>query len=588
VLAVVIVLSLAGAAASLAQPLLVQQVIGDIQAGSPLGSLVWVIVGLVVVGALLSGFQHYLLQRTGTSVVFSSRRRLVHRLLRLPIAEFDQRRTGDLVSRVGTDTTLLYAVMTQGLLDAIGGAVLFLGAIVGMLVIDPVLFGLTVAVIAVTLVIVLLLGGRIRVASAEQQKKVGDLSAAVERAIGAVRTVRAANATEREAVAVEEDARGAWRAGLRVARISALMVPLAGIAMQLCFLVVLGVGGFRVASGAIGIEDLVAFILFLFMMIMPLGQAFGAINSVNQALGALGRIQEILGLAEEDAEDPVSARLPAAVGAQSDAPAIAFEEVRFRYPEAAHRTEQEKAIAAAVGEEALAELEGAERDREVLRGVSFAVPRGARVALVGPSGAGKSTILALVERFYDPTSGAVRLDGVDLRELDRRELRAQLGYVEQDAPALAGSLRDNLALGRPDATEEECVEVLRTVNLGEVLDRSPEGLDAQIGEEGVMLSGGERQRLAIARALLAGAPILLLDEATSSLDGANEQLLRDAIDAAAASRTLLVIAHRLSTVVDSDLIVVLDHGRVIGQGTHAELLESTPLYRELAHHQLLV
>jgi ATP-binding cassette subfamily B protein len=224
----------------------------------------------------------------------------------------------------------------------------------------------------------------------------------------------------------------------------------------------------------------------------------------------------------------------------------------------------------------------------VLRGVSFRVPRGARVALVGPSGAGKSTTLALIERFYDPTAGSILLDGVDLRGIDRTRLRAQLGYVEQDAPTLAGTIADNLRLASPSASDEECVRVLRAVNLGEVLERSHLGLDAPVGEAGVMLSGGERQRLAIARALLAAPPILLLDESTSSLDGLNEQRMREAIDAVAAGRTLVVIAHRLSTVVDSDLIVVMDHGRVVGQGTHSELVETVPLYRDLAKHQLLV
>jgi ATP-binding cassette subfamily B protein len=225
---------------------------------------------------------------------------------------------------------------------------------------------------------------------------------------------------------------------------------------------------------------------------------------------------------------------------------------------------------------------------EVLHGVSFSAPRGQRTALVGPSGAGKSTILALIERFYDPDSGVVRLNGVDIRGVDREALRAQIGYVEQDAPVLAGSLRDNLTLGSPDATDEQCIQVLHDVNLTEVLERSATGLDAAVGEEGVMLSGGERQRLAIARTLLSAPPILLLDESTSSLDGLNEQLLRDAIDAVAENRTLIVIAHRLSTVVDSDQIVVLDHGVVVGSGTHSELVKSTPLYRDLAKHQLLV
>ena len=210
------------------------------------------------------------------------------------------------------------------------------------------------------------------------------------------------------------------------------------------------------------------------------------------------------------------------------------------------------------------------------------------MALVGPSGAGKSTIFSLIERFYEPTAGAILLDGQDVREFSRKSLREQLGYVEQDAPVLAGSIRDNLLLGLASATDDQLREVLDQVNLSEVLARDPKGLDAEVGEDGIMLSGGERQRLAIARALLAKPPILLLDESTSALDGPNEQRMREAIDAVAQDRTLLVIAHRLSTVVDSDQIIVLDHGRVIGIGTHSELVKSTPLYAELAKHQLLV
>ena len=577
VLGVVIGLSVLAAGASLAQPVLVSQVITVVQAGDPLGMLVWALVGLVIVSAVLSGFQHYLLQRTGTSVVYSARRQLVRRMLRLPISEFDTRRTGDLVSRVGSDTTLLYAVITQGLVDAVGGSLVFVGALIAMLVIDPLLLGLTVLVIAVAVVTVVTLSSRIRVASRKQQEKVGDLAASVERSLSAVRTVRAANATDREVRAIEKDAEGAWQQGLVVAKISALVVPVSGIALQVALLVVLGVGGFRVASGAITVASLVAFILFLFMMIMPLGQAFGAINSVNQGLGALGRIQEIVSLPSETDGD---AAITPVAAIESDA-AISFENVEFSYPEDA-------GPAAAPDDPEGAELVVAEKDRVVLRGISFEAPRGQRTALVGPSGAGKSTILALIERFYDPTAGVVRFGGVDIRGLDRNELRSQLGYVEQDAPVLAGTLRENLLLGAPNATEEQCIEVLRSVNLTEVLERNPLGLDAPVGESGIMLSGGERQRLAIARALLAAPPILLLDESTSSLDGLNEQMLREAIDAVAENRTLIVIAHRLSTVVDSDQIVVLDHGRVVGVGTHSELIASTPLYKDLAKHQLLV
>ncbi|MBF4617364.1 ABC transporter ATP-binding protein [Clavibacter sp. VKM Ac-2873] len=594
-MAFVVVLSILGAAASLGQPLLVQRVVGVVQEGGQLGVLVWALVGLVVVSGVLSGYQHYLLQRMGEGIVLSSRRTLVRRILRLPISEFDTRRTGDLVSRVGSDTTLLRAVLTQGLVEAIGGAVTFLGAIIAMLIIDPVLLSLTVLVVAVSVVAVVGLSGRIRVASQRAQRKVGDLAASVERAIGAIRTVRASNATDREIRTIERDAEGAWEMGIKVAKASAVVVPIAGIALQASFLVVVGVGGYRVAAGAITVGDLVAFILFLFLMIMPLGQAFGAVTAVNQALGALGRIQEIVKLpVETDGDAALAGRLrggsPAAEE-RTGAPAVELVDVRFAYPTTADADADSAAPSdpSASAADAADAAPGADRTGGgVLQGISFRAERGTRIALVGPSGAGKSTILALIERFYDPTSGVVRVGGQDIRALDREDLRRQIGYVEQDAPVLAGTLRENLTLTAFDATDEDCIQVLHAVNLTEVLARNELGLDAPVGEDGIMLSGGERQRLAIARTLLSAPPILLLDESTSSLDGLNEQLLRKAIDAVAEHRTLIVIAHRLSTVVDSDLIVVVEKGRVVGTGTHAELVVSTPLYRDLAKHQLLV
>lgn len=599
-LIVVAVLSLFGAATSLVQPLLVGQVITAVQSNETLGMLVWLLVGFVLISSVISGYQHYLLQRTGTAVVYSSRRQLIARILHLPIREFDARRTGDLVSRVGTDTTLLYAVLTQGLADAVGSAVLFLGALIAMLIIDPILLLLIVVVVGASVVVVVLLSGRIRTASTAQQVKVGELASGVERAVGSIRTVRASGATERETASVSELASEAYGLGVRIAKVSSLVVPISGIAMQLSLLAVLGVGGFRVAAGAISIASLITFVMFLFMLIMPLATTFGAITSVNQALGALGRIQEVLDLPTEDQEDTVIVA-SLAKGAADESPtpggvtpALAFRDVRFRYPDvvvAAREAAETEARTVLVDAHLERKAENADAeaqvDRDVLRGVSFDVPHGSRVALVGPSGAGKSTILSLIERFYDPTGGSVHLNGHDIRTYPRVELRAQFGYVEQDAPTLAGTLADNLRLASPEASDADCERVLRAVNLSDVLDRGTLGLDTPVGEDGVMLSGGERQRLAIARALLTEAPVLLLDESTSSLDGVNEQRMREAIDAVSADRTLIVIAHRLSTVVDSDLIVVLEHGVVVGQGTHAELIESTPLYRDLARHQLL-
>jgi ATP-binding cassette subfamily B protein/ATP-binding cassette subfamily C protein len=381
------------------------------------------------------------------------------------------------------------------------------------------------------------------------------MTSAVERALTAARTIRASRAEDREAAAVAGSAGEAYAAGMRVARLQALVEPASTAAIQGAFLLVLGVGGARVAAGAITVGTLVAFVLFLFFLVMPLGQALHAYTQLQTGLGALQRIEEILDLPGETAGDRPVARV-----APPDAPAVAFEAVTFGYP-------------------------GGE---PVLRDVSFAVPPGGRIALVGPSGAGKSTVLALIERFYDVSAGAIRVDGVDVRDLPRDALRARLGYVEQEAPVLAGTLRDNLLLTAPDADDERLMAALEQVNLRGLARRSPEGLDVQVGEGGVLLSGGERQRLAIARTLLTGAPILLLDEPTSNLDARNEAALRRAVAAAADRRTLIVVAHRLSTVVDSDEIVVLDQGRVAAVGPHDRLLESSPLYRELATHQLLV
>lgn len=564
-LATAVLISLVASVATLVQPLVVGQVIQRVGSGELLGPMVWALVGLIIASGVLTGVQHYLLRRLGANVVLGARRDLVHRMLRLPVKEYETRPVGDLVSRVGTDTTMLAIVISQGLVDLLGSVLVFTGALIALLLIDPLLLGVSSVVLAGSVLAVTLLSKQLRTVTVEQQKHVGMLAASVNRALTAIRTIRAANATGRETERINEHARRAWRANLDVARIAACVAPVSGIATQVALVTVLGLGGAQVAAGRLTLVDLVQFIMFLFLLVMPLGNVFTAIASVSQALGALGRIQEItqIPLEREKRTEPSE---DAEVSTSTE---ISFDGVSFTYSTADAVTGEGDGVGGTLGD------------------VTFDVRRGSRVAVVGPSGAGKSTLLALLARFYDADAGTIRVDGRDIRTLDHETVRARLGYVEQDAPVLSGTIRDNLLISAPDATDAECRDVLAAVNLTGFLEARADGLDTLVGESGVLLSGGERQRLAIARALLHGPPVLLLDESTSHLDGLNERMMRDALETAAEGRTLLVVAHRLSTVVDSDHIVVLDGGRVVGTGTHDELLRSTPLYAALAAEQLL-
>jgi ATP-binding cassette subfamily B protein len=552
---VAVILSILGAIVNLGQPLIVGQLIDAVQKKQDVTG--WA-VGLVVVllgTAVTGGLMYYVLAKAGEGVVLSARNKLATRLLRMPIKEYDLRRTGDLVSRVGSDTTLLRAVLTQGFVDAAGGALIFVGSIVAMAVIDPLLLGITLAVIAIAIAAVAFTSRKIKEATTKAQTRVGDMAASVERALSAVRTIRAARAEGREGDYIIKNAEEAYVQGVKIAKLNAAVSPIAGIAFQGAFIAVLGVGGYRVASGETSIANLITFILLMFTMSRPLGQAFGAYSSIQSALGALARIQEVLDIETEETNEDQKHQ---GKRKGNNSTAIEFRKVNFGYDQAG-----------------------------VLSNVSFKIERGTRVAIVGPSGSGKSTSFSLIERFYEPTTGQILLDGQPVTSISRSDLRAQIGYVEQDAPVLAGSLRDNLLIGKPDATDKELKAVLNEVNLNDVLKRDKRGLNAEVGENGIMLSGGERQRLAIARALLAAPPILLLDESTASLDGINEQRMREALDAVAKNRTVIVIAHRLSTVVDSDQIIVMEKGKVIGTGTHKQLLKSTPLYKELAATQML-
>ncbi|MBP5918990.1 ABC transporter ATP-binding protein [Streptomyces scabiei] len=551
--------ALVGAAGGLLQPLATKALVDRLASGGTITGILIALTVLVVLGTAVEAFGAYVLERTAESVVLAARRTVVGRLLRLRIAEWERIPPGDLMSRVTSDTTLLRAVSTQAVVSAATGAVAFVAAVVMMAFLDVVLLGVTLGVVVLVGGATLLVMPRIARATERSQEAVGEISVALERAFGAFRTVKASGAEARETARVDAAARRAWRHGVKSAKWEAVAGSADELAVQLAFLAVLGVGGARVASGEIPVSTLIAFLLYLFYLIEPVSRLVEAVSSYQEGAAAISRITQVDHLATEPADRaPVS--LPEQGAAASGPASVRFEDVSFRYRSGLPHVHQQ---------------------------VSFEVPGSGTTAFVGPSGAGKSTVFALIERFHEATGGRVLVDGKDVRDWSLAELRSAIGYVEQDAPVLAGTLRENLVFAAPGATDDDIREVLDRTRLDALVERLPHGLDTPVGHRGSKLSGGERQRVAIARALLRRPRLLLLDEATSQLDAVNELALRDVITEVARETTVLVVAHRLSTVTGADRIVVMDAGRVRAVGTHEELVTEDPLYAQLAATQLL-
>ncbi|GHC96435.1 putative ABC transporter ATP-binding protein [Nocardiopsis terrae] len=550
--------ALLGSLVAVVQPVAAKMVVDGLDAGEAVNRALLFLTLLVVLAAVFNTIGYYVLQRIAESVVLESRRRLLGRLLRLRLSETSKYSPGDLMSRVTTDTTLLRTVVSQALVETVTGGVVVVAILIMMATLDLVLLGATAGVLALAAVVVGMIVPHIQTATGKVQSEVGDLNASLERTLGTFRTVKAAGAEHEEITTSDRAARNAWKHGLRVGLLEAVNGTAVGIAVQLTFLAVLGVGGARVVTGDTDVGTLIAFLLYVFYLVSPMGSLVSAAANFNAGAAALSRIREVLSLDTE----PGLARPPEPAGAEDPEPAgVAFEDVVFRYTE---------------------------NGPLVHRGVGFNVPPRGLTAFVGPSGAGKSTVFALLERFYEPESGAVLVDGRDVREWPLAELRSVIGYVEQDAPVLAGTLRENLTLGARGVGDEEIGRVIAKTRLGGLVERLPKGLETQVGHRGSSLSGGERQRVAIARALLRSPRLLLLDEATSQLDANNEMAIREIVEDLREETTVMVVAHRLSTVTVADRIVVMEEGEIRAVGSHDELVAGDGLYRDLASTQFLV
>ncbi|WP_405851724.1 ABC transporter ATP-binding protein/permease [Streptomyces sp. NBC_00090] len=556
-------LALVASALGLATPMVTKQVLDAFGGSASLVGPVAALLVLLVVGGAVSYRQWTLLGALGERVVLEARESMVRRFLRATVPGVTRHPTGELVTRVTSDTVLLREAAAESLVGLINGAVMLVGSLVLMGVLDPVLLATTVAAVALIGVAFALLMPGIAKAQQRAQDHVGRLGGVLEGTLRAIRTVKVNRAEDRMAERIMSDARASTEHGIRAVRREALAWTTAWSGVNLAIIAILAVGAWRVGEGRLEVSGLIAFLLYAFALMDPVTELSHNVTTLQSGIAAAERIRQTDALpVEGEAASPSSAEDGPTTGEFHDDSTVGG--CHDGTPVLWLRN-----VTAAYGP----------GTAPAVRDVDLAVPRRGHTAIVGPSGAGKTTLLSLVLRFLEPTAGELLLDGRPYRDHGHDEIRSRLAYVEQDTPIVPGTIRDNLLLARPEATSDELWRVLRDVRLAEKVDTLDDGLDTELSSASV--SGGERQRIALARALLGTPDVLLLDEATAQLDGLTEVAVQECVRSRASTGAVVTIAHRLSTVIDADTIVVMEAGRVRAQGRHEELLESDTLYREL-------
>jgi ATP-binding cassette, subfamily B, bacterial len=512
------------------------------------------LLGVIAVMAVATYVRFYNVSWIGERVTADLRRRVFDHLLTLSPGFFEITRTGEVISRLTNDTTMLESAIGSSLSLALRNVVLGVGALILLMLTSLKLTLLVLAGLPVVLLPIILFGRRVRRLSRASQDRVADTGAYVDEAIHEIRTVQAYAHEPIDQRAYAHRVEAAFATGVQRIRQRALLIAAVIFLVFVAVGIILWIGGHDVLAGRLSAGQLSAFVFYAVVVATSVGAVSEVVGELQRALGATERLLEILDTPTQIAGPEHPVPLP-----EPPLGTVALEAVTFAYPS---RTAD-----------------------PALHSLSLRVAAGERVALVGPSGAGKTTVFQLLLRFYDPQSGAVQIDGVDVRTADPQAIRGRIAVVPQEPVIFAASVWDNVRYGRPGASDAEVRDACEAAYASDFLARLPNGFDTELGERGVKLSGGQRQRLAIARAVLARRPILLLDEATSALDAESERMVQLALDRLMTGRTTLIIAHRLATVIGADRIIVLDGGVAIAEGTHATLVRDDPLYRRLASLQ---